>query len=486
MTDSNLTRVALIKETTLGTLPSTPRMRIARITGEGLNYAPQFFTSQELRSDRMRPDPVKINEETGGDFSFEWSYPPPLSAASAIIESAMLSTWTETNSRDNDGTADSVITDIGTTANQLTCTTGTAFVIGQLVRTTGFTTAANNTVAKVTTGGATSYVASAGGYVAEAAPPATARAKVVGCEGVAADIVATATGLTCTTLSFTGVGITVGMWIKIGGTTAGQQFATAANNGWARVTAVSATAITLDNRPAGWSSDTGTGKTIRLFFGDRIINGTTLLGLSIEKGFLGQTTPTYVLQKGNAVDQLSLDATTGGAVTGSAALLGMTSSQGTSANGSTYAAAPTGLVFTSNVSVASITIGGTSVGSPAWARSFQMQLANNLRRITAVGNVGAVSIGKGALAVTGQVEVYFGNNTLFASLLAGTATDIVARFTASSQAFITELPRVTFTGGSPNAGGQDQDVTLPMTFEASIDTSVTNSMCVMHRLEYFE
>ena len=36
MTDANRVRVALVKETTLGSLPSTPRMRTTRDTGEGL------------------------------------------------------------------------------------------------------------------------------------------------------------------------------------------------------------------------------------------------------------------------------------------------------------------------------------------------------------------------------------------------------------------------------------------------------------------
>lgn len=486
MTDSNRVRVAAVKEITLGSLPATPRMRTARLTGESLSWAPEFFTPAELRSDRMSADPTKINEKNDGGLNFEWHYPAPLSALSNFIESAMLSTWTETNSRDNDGTADSVITDIGTVANTLTCTTGTAFVVGQLVQTSGFTTSANNTVARVTTGGATSFAATAGGYVAEAVPPATARAKVVGCAGVASDIVATSTGLTCTALSFTGVGIAVGSWLKIGGTAAGDKFATAANNGWARVTAVSATAITLDNRPAGWSADAGTGKTIKLWFGDLIRNGTTLLGLSIERGFLDQTVPTYVLQKGMCVDRLSFDATTEQAITGALAFMGMTGSQGTSANGSTYAAATTGLVMTSNVSIGSIALSGTAMASPNWVRSLQFEVANNLRMITADGSVGAVGIGVGEVAVTGRLETYFGDNTLLALLMAGTPGSISARATANSQAIVWTLPRVTFNGGQPNAGGKNQDVVLPLGFEASIDTTTTNAEIDIQRLEYFE
>jgi hypothetical protein len=487
MTDSNRLRLSVVKEATLGTLPGTPRMRTARLTGESLAWAPQFFTPAELRADRMSADPVKVNERNDGGINFEWSYPDSNSALAAFIESAMFSSWVNTPERDNDGTADSVITDIGTTANTLVCTTGAAFGIGHLARTTGFSTAANNTVARVTTGGATSYVAIGAGYVAEVAPPAAARVKVVGLEGAAADITATATGLTTTALNFTTLGIVPGMWLNIGGTATVNKFATAANNGWARVAAVAANglSLTLDNRPVGWGADVGTGKQIRIFFGDRIINGTTRLGLSIERSFLGQTVPTHILQKGMVVDRLSLDATSEQAITGALAFMGMVGSQGTVANGTTYAAATTGLVLTASVSVGSILLSGTALGSPNWVRSLKVDVANNLRPITAVGSVGAVSIGAGEVGVTGSLETYFGDNTLVAAQFAGTIGAIAARATANNQAVCWTLPRVIFGEGSPNAGGKNQDVVLPLTFTASAD-STTSSEFDIQRLEYFE
>lgn len=486
MTDSNRVRVSLCRETTVGTLPGTPRMRTARLTGESLSWAPSFFTPAELRADRMSADPTKINERNDGGLNFEWHYPQPLSALSVFIESAMLAAWTETPSRDNDGTADSVITDIGTTANTLVCTTGAAFVVGQLLRTTGFTAAANNTITRIATGGTTSVVGTSTGWTAEAVPPATARAKVIGAEGASGDVTATATGLGCTALNFVNIGIVAGMWIKVGGTAAGTKFNTALLNAWIRVTSVTATAIVADHLPAGWTTDAGTGKTIRLFFGDVIRNGTTVIGTSIERSFLDQTTPTHILQKGMCVDRLSFDATTEQAITGALAFMGMSGSQGTSANGSSYAAATTGLVFTSNVSIGSIALAGTALASPNWVRSLQFEVANNLRMVTADGTVGAVQIGAGEVAVTGRLETYFGDNTLLALLMAGTPGVISARATANSQAVVWTLPRVTFNGGQPNASGKNQDVVLPLSFETSIDTTITNAEIDIQRVEWFE
>ncbi|TGV23899.1 hypothetical protein EN811_31160, partial [bacterium M00.F.Ca.ET.168.01.1.1] len=92
------------------------------------------------------------------------------------------------------------------------------------------------------------YVGS--GITDEAAPAAAARMKVVGFQGSSGDITATSTGIGSTTLDFTTLGLTVGQWIKIGGIAAGEQFATAALNTFARITAIAANALTLDNLPA--------------------------------------------------------------------------------------------------------------------------------------------------------------------------------------------------------------------------------------------
>ncbi len=487
MTDSNRVRVALVKEATLGTTPATPRMRTLRDTGEGLNWTPGFYTSKERRADRMRAQPSKITEVNDGDLGGELSYPVALGALSAMLESAMLSSWISTPERDNDGTADSVITDIQTVANTITFTTGAAFVIGHLVLTSGFALAANNGVFKVTTGGATSLATTAAGWSAEAAPPAAARVKVVGIEGVAGDIVATSTGLTSTTMNFVTMGIVVGMWLKIGGTAAGTRYTgTAANNGWARVTVVSANAITLDNRPAGWAADTGATKTIRIFFGDILRNGTTLQGLTFERAFLGQSTPTYIVQKGMCVDTVEMSYTDGDAVMSKFSFKGMTGSESTSAiSGATYAAAPTNVVMTSNAAVGEIRVGGALSTTPNWVKDLTINCNNNLRHKTASGNVGAVDIGIGSHLPTGTVNAYFGSDALLAQVMAQTASSLMVRAQLNSQAFLQTLPSLTFTNHSANAGSIDADVMQSLEWQAWYD-SLTGCQQQFDRLEYFE
>ncbi len=487
MTDSNRVRVALVKEATLGTTPASPRMRTLRDTGEGLNWTPNFYTSRERRADRMRAQPSKIQETNDGNLGGELSYPVALGALSAMLESAMLSSWTSTPERDNDGTADSVITDVAATGGgTVTVTTGAAYVIGHLVLQSGFSVTANNGVFKVTTGGSLSYVCSAASMSAEAAPPGTARSKVVGIEGVASDIVATSTGLTSTTMNFVNMGIVVGQWHKLGGTAAGTKFATAANNGWARVIAVSANAITYDNRPAGWSADAGTGKTIRIFFGDIIRNGTTLQGLTFERAFQAQAVPTYIVQKGMCVDTLDITWKDRDAVMTQFTFAGMTGSESISAiSGATYAAAPTNVVMTSNAAVGEIRVGGALSASPNWVKDMTFKGANNLRQKTASGYVGAVDIGMGSHMPTGTVNAYFGSDALLAQTMAGTPSSLMARAQINSQAFLVTLPSVVFTNHSANAGSVDADVMQQLEYQAFYDT-LTGCQAQFDRVEYYE
>ena len=138
MASANRTQIASVAEVTLGTTPNTPRMRLRTPTGESLNYSPTFVEPEDLRSDRMTGDSIQTGTQNGGGLNYEFNYPVPNSPADVDIISALYNTWTNSPSRDNDGTADSIITAVATSGTLVTVVTGAAFVTGQLVRFTGF------------------------------------------------------------------------------------------------------------------------------------------------------------------------------------------------------------------------------------------------------------------------------------------------------------------------------------------------------------
>lgn len=489
MTESNRVQYVGVAETTLGTTPTTPRMLGFRTTGDTLSYRPRTITSDEIRSDRMSADPIIVADDNDGAVNFEMHYPVQGSFLSRLFESAFARAWTNAATFDNDGTADSVITDAGTTTDTYTVASGgTAAKTGHLARATGFTNAANNKVFRVASSTGTTIVGSSLSLSAEAAPPGTARIKIVGFQGASGDITATSTGLGSTALDFTTLGLAVGMWIKIGGTAAGDKFATAALNAWARITAIAANALTLDNRPTGWTTDAGASKTVKVWFGDHIYNGLTVYGQSIERGFLGQTTPTYILQKGLVVSQLDLRVPAQNKITGTFTFIGMSGAQSTTAQDASPDAAPAIAsypVMAGSVNLSRLTEAGSALSGGNIPTEIQLTLNNNARAIFGVDARAAQNVLLGECSVTGRLNAYFGDNTLLTKLLAGTPAALNSVVTKNGQAVVLQIPRLIYTGGSPTVGGKNQDVVTDMAFQASLDAT-TNAHIIMDRVEYYE
>lgn len=487
MGTSNRLRVAVVRESTLGTTPNTPRMRTARITGESLAFTQDFVDSDELRSDRMLGDPIKVMSSSAGSINFELSYPPDNYPESDFIRSAMYSTWNNTPTFDNDAIADSVITDAGTTTDTYVVTSGGASVkVGHLVRATGFTNSANNQIFRATTGSATTVVGSSLSLTAETAPPAGAKLKVVGFQGESGDITATASGLGSTLLDFTTLGLAVGQWIKIGGTAAGDKFATALLNDWARITAIAATALTLDNKPSGWTTDSGSSKTIKVWFGDYIRNGTTQTSFSIEKGSLDQTVPTYIVSTGMVVDSYDLSLTSKNKITGTVAFMGMGGSQGTTALDASPDAVSTGQVMAANANVGRLADAGSQLTSPNWAKELKFSIKNNNRQLEAVDSASPVGINSGECSVTGTIDTYFGDNSLLTKFYNGTSSSLSSRVSKNSQALIWTFPHITYKGGgNPQASGKNVDLMISLDWSATIDTT-TNCQVQLDRFDWFE
>ena len=492
MPSSNRTQVTSVLEITAGTTPGTPRMRLRRVNGESLQLVPTFVKSNEMRSDRMSADVILLGKQSSGDIPYDMIYPFPDSPNDVDIRSAFYNAFANTASRFNDGTADSVITAIAQAAATATYTTGTAFVTGHLVRFTGFTNTANNGVFKCTTGGLSVSAYIGAGLTDEAAPPAAARMKVVGFQGASGDITATATGLGSTALDFTGLGLEVGQWIKIGGSATAGKFATAALNSTARITAIAATALTLDHLPTGWTTDSGTSKTIKVWVGDQIKNGTTQVSQTIERGFLGQGTPNYFVHPGMVVANQTYNFTLNQPITVANTFQGMGGSVSTSPQDASPDASlvlATYPPFVTRVHVGRVTEAGTTIATPNFLRGMTIALNNNSTMVEAIDAEAAQGITGHALDVTGTAEFYFGNNALLTKYLAGTPTSLSSYVynSLSGQALIFSLPRVIFAGdGSPNASGSNVDVMLPLSWTASKDETVTSAMITLDRFEYVE
>jgi len=114
--------------------------------------------------------------------------------------------------------------------------------------------------------------------LADETPPAAARLRTVGHQFGSGDLTMTvASGvatLGTTTKDLTELGLQIGEWIWLGGDSAATAYATCPK-GYGRVLSVATNAIVLDKVSATFVTDTGSGKTIQMFFGKFFRNEVT-------------------------------------------------------------------------------------------------------------------------------------------------------------------------------------------------------------------
>lgn len=467
MSDANRTSVRYVPEVTFGTTPATPAFKAMRITAATLDASIQTAESQELIANRRIRDVIRTAFQPSGSVPVEFSY----GLLDDFIEAAIQGTWSNKSLKYNNGVADSEITDANATTDAFTTTAvSPAWVLGMLVRSSGFTNAGNNQLFRAQAGStSTSLVAPASpGLVNETTPPGTARLKCVGVEGASGDMTAT-TGpntltISATTGDWTTYGLAVGQWVKIGGTAAGTQFNTTVNNGACRISAITATVLTFDIVPSGWAADTGTGKTIQVWIGDVLRDPSLPANIvarsyTIEEEFSDLTTPEFHYWTGFRVDTLELNAQAEAILTASISFQGKGSNiQTTRFAGATTVAAPTGEVFNAGDDVARIGADGSSVvGGVNPVSGFTMTINNNMRRRPQIGAIESANIGSGRLRVEGQLNTYYGSKDVLDKLRAGQTSSIDTLWEKNGQGILIDLPRVKFTAGTPEVPGVDQD-----------------------------
>lgn len=487
MSDTNRVALGLIRETTLGVLPSSPTIKALRITGTpSLAYKPKTIVSDEIRPDRQITDLTLVGAEVGGDVGQEISS----RSVDDVLESAMFSTYVRQPFRDV-GNVGAVTT--GSVA--LTDTSGAGggtFVVNDLVRFEGFAVAANNGVfAALASTSAT--VINATGLVAEANPPdATVRITRVGRLGASGDIVATLSGgaaLTATTLNFTTLGLAVGDWIKIGdGGNSARSFATAACNVFARITAIAASRLDL-YVASTFAADTGSGKTILIAFADRLQNGTTMQSFDLERRYTDHSPETVELFLGAVVNQLEMTLQPQAIMLAKATVLGLSASVANPTAPGDYSniysgsitrlAAPDNTVLNTSSNVGRLGRGTDPVSGPNFVIGATVSINNNLRGQAAIGTLGYVGIGVGEFGVTGKLDTYFGDKTLLNLVLtnAESSVDFAVR-DATGRAYVVDLPRIKFSDGAPDVPGKNQDVSLSLPYQAIRHTTLGYTMAV--------
>jgi len=477
LASSNRSALGYVAESSFGVTPANPAIKAMRVTSHGLKPNVETVISGEIRADRQIADAILVGAGASGDIGVELSF----NALDDFLEAAMGGTWSNTPTIVN-ATIDTEISDVSATTLTV-ASGGAAFVTGMLTWMSGFATAGNNKLARVSSSTGTSIVYPSSTFTVESAQiPVGARVRVVGFEGASGDIVAAASGLTSTTLDFTTLGLSVGEWVKIGGDTVGSQFATAALNGWARISAVAAHVLTFDVLPASWTTDSGTGKTVQVFMGDYLINGTVKRSFTFERQQQDTASTIYELFAGQFVDKLALSFKAKSVITGQISVKGKAAAAGTSrVSGASDVAAPTFDVMNASSNVGQIILNGTAIQSvgPNFVLEGSINIAANGIEAIPVGSLGPIDVVPGEFNVSGSLNTYLGDTTILSQLIANTAIGFqtkLGRADGNRESYVFDLPRIKWSSGGSDVGGKNQLRQTMANYQALRDPTKTYTM----------
>lgn len=477
---TNRTKTSRSRETVFGVTNVSPVFKQSRLTSSSFKPDIQTVISDEIRPDRQITDLILVGQNANGEMAGELSF----ATYDDDFEEALQSSWV-TQPSITVLTSDIEISDVAATTLTVASALGTPFKVGHLTQISGMTTAANNKLARVSSSSATTIVYPAATFTAQAVVNVGTKVQVVGFEGASADIVATITGgnaLTSTALDFTTLGLAAGDWVRIGDGAVGNSFATAACNGWARVSAITANRLSFDIVPTGFVADAGTGKTIRCFFGDRLRNGTTKLSSTFETQYLDHSPVTYEYETGQTIDTLELSFTAKSIAKVSRTFKGSSASVVTTRlAGATDVAPNTNDVMNTSSNVADTSINGTTIAGPNFVMSFSIRINNNLDYQDGIGSIGAVGIRNGELNCNGDLSMYFGTPTYYQALINNTTQGFAVRVSdasANKQSYVFDLPAMEFANGNPSRDGKNQSVMFAPGFQAKMHTTLGYTMGV--------
>lgn len=205
-------------------------------------------------------------------------------------------------------------------------------------------------------------------------------------------------------------------------------------------------------------------------------NGTVQRSLSFEERLDLGGTYSFSRFDGCQVNSLSLSINSRERITGSVDIMGQQETLDVAiVTGATYTPANTKQIQTSSTGVGSLMFGGAT----AKVRQLSLQIANNMRSRPLVGSLYTDSLGYGRSDITGSMQLYFENNTLYQNVLnhgSGALAFTIGSVTNEKYNF--SLPVCRFLDGERQPGGNTDDVMVTLPFRAIYDSGSSASMTI--------
>lgn len=362
-----------------------------------------------------------------------------------------------------------------------------------LVYARGYAKAANNGLkplnAAVNTNGTEVKVA---GNAVEVAPTDTVvEVAIAGIRGKAADLEIDANGdLISTELDFTTLGLSAGQSIYIGGDAAANQFAQAANSGFARIESIAANKIELNRRKQDFVVDNGAGKSIDILFGQFVRN------VAVDHADYAQITnqmemaspnladngdTLYDYSTGNYADAMVVGLPLTEKATIKFGFVGLDTKDPVAARATNADAAKGGVqlgAFGTASDLARLRVlDADETGLSTDFKSLTMNLKNNMAGEKVLGKLGPKYVNAGNLEIDVEFEAIFTNADVITRIRNnGTIGLDFALHNGDGAAYI-DFPSGTLEGGKRNFK-ENESVTINATFMAHKDATLGTSLGV--------
>jgi hypothetical protein len=458
---------------TPGTLPGSPIWNPLEPNSYG-DFGPQVKTvaRNPINASRQRRKGVVVDVDASAGFNTDFAQKTMFD----LMQGFMFADWRK---KDTD-----VVTATNTTAYTI-ASGGADYLTNSLVLAENFTNAGNNGLKKVT--GTTATTVTVGGLTTEVSPPATAAITRVGYEAASGDITLTVAGsvitLGSTTLNFTTLGLIPGEWIWVGGDAAGNQFATAADNGFYRIKTIAANAIVFDRSPNSPVTDTGAGKTIRLFFGHVIKNeGEALIKARTYQLERKLATGQYEYMLGAMANTLALDIKVADKITMDMGFVANDGATALAAKSGTRPSLPaSNYAFNSSSDFTRLRLlDDTAGGSLAtYLQDLKLTIDNGVTPAKAIGTIGAIDQVPGDFMVSGTVEAFFSSVAAVDAVRNNNDVALDFALVAKNVGWLFDMPLITL-GDARLKVEKDKPIILPLSLDAAAHETLDHTLLVVY------
>ncbi len=479
--DSNSTGLRIAEESSLGVLPGTPIWYPLEPNSYS-DFGGEIATvaRDPINPSRQRKKGVTTDLDASGGFNQDLTQ----NNTTRLMQGFFFATAHEQPTTAPLNSAALLMTAVDAVNSEYEAASGLAiFGAGDIVLASGFTNAGNNGLKNVTGSTAGTVVVSET-LIAET-PTSAAKLEVVGFKFPAADVaISLVSGnqvrLTSAATTMTGLGLSVGDWVFLGGDAVGSTFVN--NQGFARVSAITATYLTFDKTSWEGVLEAGTGLTIQIFFGNvtknesnpsLIVRRTYQLERTLGSDNVGVMSE-YLI--GAVPNELTVNVAQADKVTADLTFVAIDNEQRDGTTGVKAGTRPTVSVSDpafntssdfSRIKLASVSaIDSSPIPLFAFATEMSLTLTNNVTPNKAIAVLGAFDTTAGTFEIGGNITAYFADVAAVQAVRNNADITIDMVLVKNNSGLLFDIPLMSLGGGRLNVE-KDQSITLPLEMMAA-------------------